>query len=80
LKVAAAARGGPFRLRLAIYNWNRLIGDEDDVLHVIGDWLTAGLLAVVAGALLDLVNQVGWWIHASVIGKIGGAGGLAIFS
>jgi len=33
--------------------------------------------AVVAGALLDLVNQVGWWIMASVIGKNRRAGGLA---
>ncbi len=65
LKVAGAIAVALFVLRLAIYNWNRLIGDDDDVLHVLGDWLTAGLLAVVAGALLDLINQVGWWMMRS---------------
>jgi len=69
LKVAGAIAVALFILRLAIYNWNRLIGDDDDVLHVLGDWLTAGLLAVVAGALLDLINQVGWWMMSQTIGN-----------
>ena len=69
LKVAGAMAVALFVLRLAIYNWNRLIGDDDDVLHVLGDWLTAGLLALVAGALLDLINQVGWWMMSRTIGN-----------
>ena len=78
LKVAAGLAVALFILRLAIYNWNRLIGDEDDVLHVIGDWLTAGILAVAAGALLDLINQVGWWIMSSVIGNAGSMAGVFV--
>ena len=78
LKVAAGLAVALFILRLAIYNWSCLIGDEDDVLHVLGDWLTAGLLAVVAGALLDLINQVGWWIMSSVIGNAGSMAGVFV--
>src|SRR5271157_894942 len=78
LKVAAGLAVALFILRQAIYNWNRLIGDEDDVLHVIGDWLTAGILAVAAGALLDLNNQVGWWIMRAVIGNAGSMAGVFV--
>ena len=78
LKVAAGLAVALFILRLAIYNWSRLIGDEDDVLHVLGDWLTAGLLALVAGALLDLINQVGWWVMSSVIGNAGSMAGVFV--
>ena len=69
LKVAAGIAVALFVLRLAIYNWNRMIGDEDDAMHVLGDWLTAGVLAVVAGPLLDLVNKIGWWIMGVTIGN-----------
>ena len=78
LRVAAGLAVALFILRLAIYNWSRLIGDEDDVLHVLGDWLTAGLLALVAGALLDLINQVGWWVMSSVIGNAGSMAGVFV--
>ena len=78
LRVAAGLAVALFILRLAIYNWSCLIGDEDDVLHVLGDWLTAGLLALVAGALLDLINQVGWWVMSSVIGNAGSMAGVFV--
>ena len=78
LRVAAGLAVALFTLRLALYNWSRLIGDEDDVLHVLGDWLTAGLLALVAGALLDLINQVGWWVMSSVIGNAGSMAGVFV--
>ena len=48
------------------------------MLHVLGDWLTAGLLALVAGALLDLINQVGWWVMSSVIGNAGSMAGVFV--
>ena len=48
------------------------------MLHVLGDWLTAGILAVAAGALLDLINQVGWWIMSSVIGNAGSMAGVFV--
>jgi hypothetical protein len=69
LKVAAALAAGLFLLRLAIYNWNRLLGEEDTPVRVIGDWLTAGLLALGAGPLLDMINRTGWWIMGIVIGN-----------
>jgi hypothetical protein len=29
---------------------------------VVGDWLTAGLLAVLSGPFLDLISRLGWWM------------------
>jgi hypothetical protein len=69
LRVAAGIAVALFILRLAIYNWNRLLGEDDDAVRVVGDWLTAGVLALVAGPLLDLINQVGWWVTGAVIGN-----------
>ena len=69
LKVAAGIAVALFVLRLAIYNWNRLLGDDDSAVKVAGDWVTAGILAIVAGPLLDLINRIGWWIMGVVLGN-----------
>jgi len=71
LPTAAALAPVLFLLRLLIYHWGRLIGEDDSALRVIGDWLTAGLLAVVAGPFLDLMTSLSWWISGSVLGETG---------
>ena len=71
LPTAAALAPALFLLRLLIYHWGRLIGEDDSALRVIGDWLTAGLLAVVAGPFLDLMTSLSWWISGSVLGETG---------
>ena len=75
LPVAAALAPALFLLRLALYHWGRLLGDDDSGLRVIGDWVTAGLLAVVAGPFLDMIVRLGWWMQGKVLGE---ASGLAI--
>jgi len=69
LPVAAALAPALFLLRLALYHWGRLLGDDDSSLRVVGDWVTAGALAVAAGPLLDLIVQLGWWMVGKVIGE-----------
>jgi len=71
LPTAAALAPALFLLRLLIYHWGRLVGEDDSALRVIGDWLTAGLLAVVAGPFLDLMTSLSWWISGSVLGETG---------
>ena len=68
---AAALAPAIFLLRLLIYHWGRLVGEDDSALRVIGDWLTAGLLAIVAGPFLDLMTSLSWWISGSVLGETG---------
>ena len=66
----AAALAVPlFLLRLALYHWQRLSGEDDSATKVIGDWVTAGVLAVAAGPLLDLVAALGWWITGATLGE-----------
>ncbi len=72
LPVAAALAPALFLLRLALYHWGRLLGDDDSGLRVIGDWVTAGVLAIVSGPFLDLVVRLGWWMVGKVIGEAGG--------
>ncbi|MBI5933858.1 MAG: hypothetical protein HY867_09135 [Chloroflexi bacterium] len=69
LPVAAALAPALFLLRLGLYHWGRLLGDDDSGLRVVGDWVTAGALAVAAGPLLDLIVQLGWWMVGKVIGE-----------
>jgi hypothetical protein len=69
LSVAAALAPALFLLRLALYHWGRLLGEEDSGLRVVGDWVTAGVLAVVAGPFLDLIVRLGWWMVGKVIGE-----------
>jgi hypothetical protein len=69
LPVAAALAPALFLLRLTLYHWGRLLGDDDSGLRVIGDWVTAGTLAVVAGSFLDMVVRLGWWMQGRVLGE-----------
>ncbi len=69
LPVAAALAPAVFLLRLALYHWGRLLGDDDSGLRVVGDWVTAGVLAVVSGPFLDLIVRLGWWMVGKVIGE-----------
>jgi hypothetical protein len=76
LKTAAALAPALFLLRLALYHWSKLLGDgNDSPMVVVGDWLTAGLLAVLSGPFLDLVSRLGWWMCR--VGAIGEASALA---
>jgi hypothetical protein len=71
LPVAAALAPALFLLRLALYHWGRLLGDDDSSLRVVGDWVTAGVLAVVSGPFLDFIVRLGWWMVGRVIGETG---------
>ena len=76
LKTAAALAPALFLLRLALYHWSKLLGDGNDTpMVVVGDWLTAGLLAVLSGPFLDLIARLGWWMCR--VGAIGEASALA---
>jgi hypothetical protein len=71
LPVAAALAPALFLLRLALYHWGRLLGEDDSGLRVVGDWVTAGVLAVASGPFLDLIVRLGWWMVGKVIGETG---------
>ena len=71
LPVAAALAPALFLLRLALYHWGRLVGQQDSGMTVIGDWVTAAILAVVAGLFLDMLVRLGWWMIGKVIGETG---------
>lgn len=71
LPVAAALAPALFLLRLALYHWGRLLGEDDSGLRVVGDWVTAGVLAVVSGPFLDLIVRLGWWMVGKVVGEAG---------
>jgi len=69
LPVAAALAPALFLLRLALYHWRRLVGEEDSALQVIGDWVAAGTLAIAAGPFLDLLTELGWWMAGATLGE-----------
>ena len=71
LPVAAALAPALFLLRLALYHWRRLVGDDDAPLQVIGDWVAAGVLAITAGPFLDLLTELGWWMAGATLGETG---------
>ncbi len=71
LPVAAALAPALFLLRLALYHWNRLVGQQDSGMNVIGDWVTAAVLAVVSGVFLDMLVRLGWWMVGRVLGETG---------
>ncbi len=71
LPVAAALAPALFLLRLALYHWGRLLGDDDSGLRVVGDWVTASVLAIASGPFLDLIVRLGWWMVGKVIGETG---------
>ena len=69
LPVAGSLAVALFILRLTMYHWNRLLGESDSPLQVLGDWLTAGVLAIVCGPFLDMIVRLGWWAMAAVLGE-----------
>jgi len=69
LPTAAALAPALFLLRLAIYHWSRLIGEDDSALRAFGDWVVAGALAVAAGPFLDLAARLGWWMAGAALGE-----------
>ena len=69
--VAAALAPALFILRIALYNWNRLVGEEDSALRAAGDILTALILAVLCGWFLDLIVRLGWWMTGAAVGEAG---------
>jgi|GEM_PF-644097 len=68
LPAAAALAPALFIFRLVLYHWNRLTGQDDSVMTVLGDWITAGAAAVAAGPVLDLLARLGWWLAALILG------------
>jgi hypothetical protein len=80
LKVAGSLAIALFILRLAMYQWNKMLGSEDSPLQVLGDWLTSGVLAVASGPFLDLIVRLGWWTMAVVLGETAGLAGTFIKS
>ncbi len=80
LKVAGSLAIALFILRLAMYQWNKMLGSEDSPLQVLGDWLTSGVLAVASGPFLDLIVRLGWWTMAAVLGETGSLAGTFIHS
>jgi hypothetical protein len=62
IPIAAGLAVPFFILRLAIYHWNSLLGNKDDLLAAVGDWLTTGLMVIAVGPGLDLVVQIAWWM------------------
>ncbi len=69
LPTAAALAPALFLLRLAMYHWNSLLGNDDNALQVFGDWVTAGVLAVASGPFLDLLTELSWWIAGKALGE-----------
>jgi hypothetical protein len=69
LPVAGSLAVALFILRLTLYHWSKLVGESDSPLQVLGDWLTAGVLAIVCGPFLDMIVRLGWWTMAAVLGE-----------
>ena len=69
--VAAALAPALFLLRIALYQWNRLVGEEDSAARAAGDILTALILAVLCGWFLDLVVRLGYWMAGAAVGESG---------
>ena len=69
LPTAAVLAPALFLLRLALHHWRRLMGEEEGLLIVVGDWVTAGFTAAAAGPVLDLLVQTGWWAAGAALGE-----------
>jgi len=67
--IAAALAVPLFLLRLALYQWNKLTGEQDSLALVLGDWVSAGFLALICGPFLDLIVRLGWWMAGAVMGE-----------
>jgi len=68
LPAAAALAPALFIFRLVLYHWNRLTGQDDSVMTVLGDWIIAGAAAAAAGPVLDLLARLGWWLATLILG------------
>jgi hypothetical protein len=60
-----------FLLRLALYQWYKLVGEDDRLTAVIGDWVSAAFLAVLCGPFLDWTARLGWWMMGAALGETG---------
>ena len=69
LYTAAALAVPLFLLRLVLYQWSKMIGEEDKLEAVIGDWVSAGFLALLCGPFLDWVARLGWWMMGVSLGE-----------
>lgn len=69
LYTAAAMAVPLFLLRLALYHWHRLVGEEDSGVQVLGDWVAAGTLAVAAGPFLDMLASLSYWMAGAALGE-----------
>lgn len=66
--VAAGLAVPLFLLRLALYHWARLTGDEDSPIRVAADWVAALVWAVLAGPVLARLAALGFEIAARISG------------
>lgn len=71
LPIAGALAVPLFLLRLALHQWSKLFGEEEKLMTVIGDWVTAGFLAFVSGPFLVLLVNVGYWTLNEAVGGEG---------
>lgn len=69
LYTAAAIAVPLFLLRLALYHWHRLVGEEDSGMRVVGDWVAASALAVAAGPFLDMLVALSYWMAGAALGE-----------
>ena len=69
IRTAAALAPVLFVLRLALHHWYRLLGENDGVINVLGDWLMAGFSAAASGPFLDQIVLAGWWAAGSALGE-----------
>lgn len=67
--VAAGLAVPLFLLRLALYHWARLIGEEDSPLRVASDWIAALIWAVAAGPVAARVAAIGFALAARIPGN-----------
>lgn len=86
--VAAAVAPLFFVLRLLVYQWSRLGGDQDSIPSVVLDYATAVIFALLIGPLANLIHKFVYWLPANFgVGSINlsslridvGAGGYGIF-
>lgn len=67
--LAAGLAAPLFLLRLAIYHWRKLVGEEDTPARVIGDWIIAGGWAYIAGHLVTWVLSFGISVTGRAFGS-----------
>jgi len=63
--VAAAVAPLFFVLRLLVYQWSRLGGDQDSIPSVVLDYATAVIFALLIGPLANLIHKFVYWLPAN---------------